>query len=197
MRENRENAVAASFTVEAAFVVPFITMIVVLLIDMTLFLRDVSVAGELASRIAEETRALVLNDEDPVTGVTRYERKFTQSFFARWFGNTDSADAAEMTGRLTELLENRFWICRAQDASVRISGGVVTVRLKLKADSGVSLLGSLATRQWFLEEVVREVACRDTKRTARVYAAVMDTGSQIVGVKKVFETLSELVNRLR
>ena len=186
MRENRENAVAASFTVEAAFVVPFITMIVVLLIDMTLFLRDVSVAGELASRIAEETRALVLNDEDPVTGVTRYERKFTQSFFARWFGNTDSADAAEMTGRLTELLENRFWICRAQDASVRISGGVVTVRLKLKA-----------TRQWFSEEVVREVTCRDTKRTARVYAAVMDTGSQIVGVKKVFETLSELVNRLR
>ena len=80
---------------------------------------------------------------------------------------------------------------------MRISGGVVTVRLKLKADSGVSLLGSLATRQWFSEEVVREVICRDTKRTARVYAAVMDTGSQIVGVKKVFETLSELVNRLR
>ena len=57
--------VRASFTVEAVFIVPLVTMIIVLLIDMALYMRDLSVARTLVERVAEDTRALILNDEEP------------------------------------------------------------------------------------------------------------------------------------
>lgn len=199
MRERRcrRAVVTASYTVEAVFVIPFVTILTVLMIDMVLYLRDVSVANGLATRVAEETRALVLNDEDPELGKIRYERKFERSIFARWFQGTDDADAAEMTERLRTLIKGRFWIATASEATVTVSGGVATVRIRLQGDSAVSMLGSLATRQWFSDGIVRQCSCRDPRRQTRMYAAIIDTGSQIAGIRTVFEKLSEIVNRLR
>ncbi|MBO4627983.1 MAG: hypothetical protein J5645_08405 [Lachnospiraceae bacterium] len=196
-RRDCRTAVEASFTVEAVFVIPFVTILTVLMIDMVLYLRDVSVANGLATRIAEETRALVLNDEDPELGKIRYERKFERSIFARWFQGTDDADAAEMTKRLRTLVKGRFWIADASEATVTVSGGVATVRIRLQGDSGVAMLGSLATKQWFSDVIVRKCSCSDPRRQTRIYAAIMDTGSQIAGIKTIFEKLSEVVNRLR
>lgn len=199
MRERRYRGavVTASYTVEAVFVIPFVTILTVLMIDMVLYLRDVSVANGLATRVAEETRALVVNDEDPELGKIRYERKFERSIFARWFQGTDDADAAEMAERLRTLIKGRFWIATASEATVTVSGGVATVRIRLQGDSAVSMLGSLATRQWFSDGIVRQCSCRDPRRQTRMYAAIIDTGSQIAGIRTVFEKLSEIVNRLR
>ena len=44
MRKGQCGTVRGSFTVEAVFIVPMVTMIIILLIDMALYLRDVSVA---------------------------------------------------------------------------------------------------------------------------------------------------------
>ena len=112
MRKGQCGTVSGSFTVEAVFIVPMVTMIIILLIDMALYLRDVSVAETLAERVAEDTRALILNDEEPRQHKVMYERKLTKSIFRRWFTDTSSEDAESMEEYLTELSEGRFWISR-------------------------------------------------------------------------------------
>jgi len=177
------------------FVIPFITMLVVLLIDMTLYMRDVFVAGSLADRVAEETRSLVLDDEDPGTGRIRYERKLERSIFARWFKGTEAEDAVEMTERLRKLSADRFWSCRVEDALVCVNGDVVSVQLRLRGNTVAPMLGNMSTGQWFSGRIVRECSCRNPRTRVRCYAAVIDTGSQVVGVKTVFEKLGAIVKR--
>ncbi|MBR5712028.1 MAG: hypothetical protein IKX54_00355 [Lachnospiraceae bacterium] len=185
----------ASYTVEAVFVVPFITMLVVLMIDMTMYLRDLGAAEALADRIAEETRALVLNDEDPELGKIRYERKFQRSIFARWFAGSDAEDAKEMTQRLRDQAEGRFWICKVQDAYVSVGGDEVCVHMKIAGNSILPMFGRM-TEQWFDDNITRKISCRNTRQRTRIYSAIMETGSQIKGVSTVLEKLSQLVNRL-
>ena len=98
----RASALRASFTVEAAFIVPLIVILIVLLIDMALYLRDLSVAEVLAARVAEDTRALILNDEEPHLHKVMYERKLEQSIFKRWFSDTAKDDADSMDDYLEE-----------------------------------------------------------------------------------------------
>ena len=187
----------ASYTVEAVFVIPFITVLVVLMIDMTLYLRDVAAAASLAGQIAEEGRALTLNDVDPVTHRIRYERRLETSVFARWFQGTETKDAEEMTERLSKELKGRLWVCRAEDALVSIGGGKVRVQIRLSEGGAVPRMFGLTASRWFSDTITCEASCRDIRRQVRIYAAVMDIGSQVVGLSSVMEKLGSLVARFR
>ena len=193
----RRGSIRASFTVEAVFIVPLVTMIVILLIDMALYLRDVSVAETLAERVAEDTRALILNDEEPRLHKVMYERKLTKSIFRRWFTNTNSEDAESMEEYLTELSEGRFWISRIDSRSIRADGGTITVRIKLCSDTGIPLFGKALTSRWFSDDIVRSASFSDVVLRTRIYSAIMETGMNITGVSSVMEKLSEIVNRFR
>ncbi|MBR6018597.1 MAG: pilus assembly protein [Lachnospiraceae bacterium] len=196
-RHLSEVALRGSFTVEAVFVVPMITMIIILMIDMALYLRDYSVAHTLAERIAEDTRALVLNDEEPTLHKVMYERKLSGSIVRRWFRNTDAEDEETMEQYLEELCQGRFWICRIDGKSVRIGEGKVSVTMKLKTDTAMPFIGKALTTHWFSDEITCEMPCEDVGLRTRIYAAVIETGMQIKGVGTVLEKLSEIVNRLR
>lgn len=204
-RSNRERLVCgelrgsmrASFTVEAVFIVPAVTMIIILLIDMALYLRDVSAAEALAERVAEDTRALILNDEEPRQHKVMYERKLTKSIFRRWFTNTDSEDAKSMEEYMTELSEGRFWISRIDSRSIRAEGGVITVSLKLCSDTETPLFGKALTSRWFSDDIECSVSFSDVGQRTRVYSAIMETGKNIAGVSSVMEKLSEIINRMR
>ena len=190
-------AMRGSFTVEAVFIVPAITMIVILMIDMALYLRDYSVAQTLAERVAEDTRALVLNDEEPRLHKVMYERKLSGSIVRRWFQDTDDEDEETMEQYMEELCHGRFWISRIDGKSVRIGEGKVSVTLKFKTDTAMPFFGKALTAHWFSDEITCEVPCEDVGLRTRIYAAVIETGTQIKGVGTVLEKLSEIVNRLR
>lgn len=197
MRKGQRGTVRGSFTVEAVFIVPMVTMIIILLIDMALYLRDVSVAETLAERVAEDTRALILNDEEPRQHKVMYERKLTKSIFRRWFTDTSSEDAESMEEYLTELSEGRFWISRIDSQSIRAEGGTITVHIRLCSDTEIPLFGKTLTSRWFSDDVESSVSFSDVVLRTRVYSAIMETGMNIVGVSTVMEKLSEIVNRFR
>ncbi len=187
----------ASFTVEAVFIVPLLTMVIVLLVDMALYLRDLSAAETLAVRVAEDTRALILNDEEPRLHKVMYERKLEQSIFRRWFANTEEADAESMEEYLEELAEGRFWISKIEGHSVRAEDDRVIVHISLRSDSDIPLFGKALVSKWFSDDVTCSVNCEDIGLRTRIYSAVMETGSQITGVHTVLQKLSEIVNRLQ
>ncbi|MBO4652510.1 MAG: hypothetical protein J5649_04250 [Lachnospiraceae bacterium] len=187
----------ASFTVEAVFIVPLVTMIIVLLIDMSLYMRDLSVARTLAERVAEDTRALILNDEEPRLHKVMYERKLERSIFQRWFSNTAKQDADSMEEYLDELSEGRFWISRIESRSIRAEDDSVIVHISLKSDTEVPFFGQALTSRWFSDDVTCVVDCQDIGLRTRIYSAVMETGMEIKGLNTVLTKLSELVNRLK
>ncbi len=187
--------VRGSYTVEAVFVIPLVTMIIILLIDMSLYLRDLTTARALAVRIAEETRALNLNDELPEYGRVLYERKVSRSIWSDWFGGTDDEDEEHMISRLREKTENAFWVSRAVSPVVEIGGGEVKVRFRLEGDFGIPLWGD-AGKRWFTDDVACSVDCRDTVMRTRIYSAIIETGEKIKGVSEILEKLGGILNRL-
>ena len=189
--------VRASFTVEAVFIVPLVTMIIVLLIDMALYMRDLSVARTLAERVAEDTRALILNDEEPRLHKVMYERKLERSIFRRWFSNTAKEDADSMEEYLDELAGGRFWISRIEGRSIRAEDDSVIVHISLKSDTEIPFFGQTLTSRWFSDDVTCVVDCKDIGLRTRIYSAVMETGMEIKGLSTVLTKLSELVNRLK
>jgi|GEM_PF-3535986 TadE-like protein. len=191
-----KSSIEGSFTVEAAFIVPLVTMILVLLIDMALYMRDLSTARTLAERVAEDTRALVLNDEEPRLHKVMYERQLTQSVFQRWFAGTDREDADNMDDYLEELSGGRFWISRMDSHSVRVEDGSVVVRIALVSDTGIPMFGKSLTSRWFSDEIVCRIGCADIGFRTRFYAAAIETGTEVKGLSTVLTKLSELVNRL-
>ena len=197
MRGNGFTMLRASFTVEAVFIVPLVTMIIVLLIDMSLYMRDLSVARTLAERVAEDTRALILNDEEPRLHKVMYERKLERSIFQRWFSNTAKQDADSMEEYLDELSEGRFWISRIESRSIRAEDDSVIVHISLKSDTEVPFFGQALTSRWFSDDVTCVVDCQDIGLRTRIYSAVMETGMEIKGLNTVLTKLSELVNRLK
>lgn len=197
MRGKGFTMLRASFTVEAVFIVPLVTVIIVLLIDMSLYMRDLSVARTLAERVAEDTRALILNDEEPRLHKVMYERKLERSIVQRWFSNTAKQDADSMEEYLDGLSEGRFWISRIESRSIRAEDDSVIVHISLKSDTEVPFFGQALTSRWFSDDVTCVVDCQDIGLRTRIYSAVMETGMEIKGLNTVLTKLSELVNRLK
>lgn len=187
----------ASMTVEAVFIIPLATMMIVLLIDMALYMRDLSVARALAERVAEDTRALILNDEEPRLHKVMYERKLERSIFERWFSDTASEDSDSMEDYLDELAEGRFWISRVDGRSIRAEDNCITVHIALKSDTEMPFFGKALTSRWFSDDITCRVNCEDIGMRTRIYSAVMETGMEIRGVNTILTKLSEIVNRLR
>ena len=196
-RTFRGRELDASYTVEAVFIVPFVSVLIVILVNMALYLRDVSAAEALAERVAEDARALILNDEEPRKKQVMYERKLKQSVFQRWFVGQKTEDANTMTEYLRELCEDRFWISRAEFCDVEIDGSEIRVRIRLVSDSEIPALGTALSKRWFSDEICRSIRCVDVPLRTRIYAAVMESGSQVKGIGTVLEKLSEIVNRLK
>lgn len=180
---------------EAVFIIPLVTMIIILLIDMSLYMRDLTTARALAVRIAEEARALNLNDESPEYGRVMYERKIGRSIWSDWFVGTEDEDEEYMVSRLREKTDNAFWVSRAVSPVVEIGGGEVKVRFRLEGDFGIPLWGD-AGKQWFTDDVVSTVDCRDTVMRTRIYSAIIETGEKIKGVSEIMEKLGGILNRL-
>ncbi len=184
--------VDGSYTVEAAFLVPIITGIVVLLIGAAMYLRDITLAHSVVAEVAEKGRMLVQHEVLPGTDEILYERELKEGIFTRLIVDTDNEDEALLLRELEDSLKGRLWIGSCINKQIDIEDGKLEISLVVRTGVPTALLGE-GLNAFFRRTVSSTTDLQGVDEKTRIYSAVVETGMRIKGVRKVIDGLTALI----
>ncbi len=193
VKAQKVQMIEGSYTVEAVFLMPMITVIVFLLILVAMFLRDVSVARSIAYEALLEGRQLVECDVIPGTDDTMYERTLQNGIFSRILRDTYEEDAGVTTSYFGKNLVNRLWIGEFRNVDVDVTESKIQVTVSVVASGPFAGLWEWIPGGFFSEEIVFEEDWHDVSEKTRIYTAVVRTGLRIKGADAVISGLRKLL----
>lgn len=192
-RTKRRHVIEGSCTVEAAFLMPMITVIVFLLIMVAMYLRDVTVVRSLAYGVLLEGRQLIEGDVIPGTDDVMYERVLREGIFSRILKDTYKEDTGIMKSYFGKQLVGRLWVSEFRNADVDVTEEGIRVTVSVVAAGPFTELSEWIPGDFFRDEIVIEEACNDVSEKTRIYTAVVRTGLRIKGADAVISGLRKLL----
>lgn len=192
-RSKRGRMMEGSYTVEAAFLMPMITIIVFLLIMVAVYLRDVAIVRSIAYDVILEGRQLAQYDVIPGTDDIMYERELQKGIFSRILEDTDKEDAGITKSYFGKQLVGRLWMSEFRNADVEITESGIRVTVSVVAAGPFIELSEWIPGDFFRDEIVIEEACEDVTAKTRIYTAVVRTGLRIKGADTVISGLQRLL----
>lgn len=189
--------IRASYTVEAVFVMPIVTMVIVLLVEMGLYQRDLMTAEMIAGRVAEEARAYRLHAVDPYSDRVIYDYLKPGNIAAEWLRKDRSAEEEYLKQYMKSMLEKSFWVASVDACSVEFENSKVNVTVSIHSDVISSPL-PIADRNTIMSDTVCYTAdLADAAERNRIYGAIMETGKQVKGIDEIMTFLGKLIDRLQ
>ncbi len=182
-----------SFSVEAAFLFPTVTLIVMILLLLTMYLRDLTVARSIVLSVAEEGRALIERHVG-AEGVVQYEKLLDRGLFERMLAKEEEEEPF-IRQILAQKLSGRLWISECLGANVTISGGELEIKVSIVSDGGIVGLVKWLPGDLFRDDICVCVKCRDVGTRTRMYTAIFNTGMRVKYVREILAELSELIRR--
>ncbi len=189
--------IRASYTVEAVFIMPIVTIVIVLLVEMGLYQRDLLTAEMIASRVTEEARAYRIHAVDPYSDRVIYDYLKPGNIVTEWLKKDRSGEEEYLRQYLDSLLEDSFWIATVDACSVEFENNRANVTVSIHSDV-ISGPLSVANRNAMMSDTVCYTAdLSDIAEKNRIYGAVMETGKQVKGVDEIMTLLGRLIDRLQ
>lgn len=186
----------ASYTVEAAFVVPICTMVVLLLIGQVLFYRDVVVAERVAMSAAEEGARYRLYAALPGKTALSYERFRKEGVLQSGSSEVRSQDERTIAGYTEELLQGKLWFACQGKVTVDIQGNYVNVSFAVDAPYSVTDLFGYGKRSVFHRMVSVTAEGQDIAEDNRVILTAWETASRIRGLSEILGKLQTLLGKI-
>ena len=179
----------ASFTVEAAFIVPLVIGLLFLMMSAALYLRDVTVARAILTKAVSQGAAFLNYNVYPDNDYVFYERMLDEGFFSRLFRDDDSEAEQILSVYLQEQLSGAFLFAEPEEVVVRVDGGMLRMSCILNGANGLWGSGSLGIGDFFHQKVEVSASCTDTTQWSRIVTTILRTGERIKGIRAVMEKI--------
>lgn len=189
---SQRRMLGGSYTVEAAFLVPIITGMIVVLIGASMYLRDITLVQSVVAEVSEKGRMLVQHEVLPGTNEILYERELKEGIFSRLLGDSNREDEALLLRELEAGLKGRMWLSRCINKKIDIEAGELEISLVVQAGVPTLLFGT-GLNSFFRRTVSERTELAGVEEKTRIYSAIVETGMRIKGVEKVIDGLSALI----
>lgn len=183
-----------SFTVETAFLVPFIGIMLVLLIYTAMYLRDVTVVKAIIQKEAAQGADFVETNVYPDSDFVLYQRYLKDGYFTGLMRD-DEDDAAEiLLADFRDKTKNKLWVSTVEDMDVSVNSHSVMISGVVKGNLslGTSLVG--IKEQFFRRKFQYEYERSELADWSRIVTTVLQTGEKIRGVKTVMSKITQFFN---
>ena len=189
-------AVTASYTVEAAFIVPLCTMIILLLIGQTLFYRDVVTAERIAMTAAQEGVQYRLTSSALGGAKLEYARFLNEGILQSYATALRIKDEEAIEEYAAELLRGKLWFAYGTGVSAEIQGNDVTVTITVDAADAVKYLFRYGNAPLFHRKASVTVRGQDIAMDNRMITAAWDTSTRISGLSEILGKLQNLLGKI-
>lgn len=183
-----------SYTIEAVFIIPLCTTVVILLLLRTLFMRDVIVAERVAQTALENGVRYMTQNASLGKAEINY-RRWKQDGMLRGF--SDSAkeqDRATITDYVNRKMEDALWFADYDGTEVTIDGTNISVSLSVGANRAFHLFGGLGKR-WFRQDIKVSENIQNLPNQNREIMLAWQTGMKTEGLAEILSGIQELIGK--
>lgn len=186
----------ASYTVEATFIIPIVTLVMILLITETLFYRDILTAERIAATVAEN--GVRYTGGDAKLGEADWDYShFSEAGIAREILRYNSSkDRRKLEEYATEKLRKNLWFAVPGTVSAQTDGSDVTIRITIRVGDDIIALFRGLNRGMFVREVSVTERGHDAPFVNRTLVAAWETAGKTKGVSEFIHKLEELLEKL-
>ena len=186
----------ASYTVEATFIVPIVTMIVVLLISETLFYRDILTAERVAMSAAENGLRYSLNDASLGKADWDYSHLTEAGVGRTLLRYNTNKDKYKIEEYASKKLEESLWFAVAGPVTTEIDGDEVRVSFMLLAQDDILAVFRPLNIGLFHRNISVTEYGHDAPGTNRLLIAAWETGEKTKGVSEFLGKIETLMEKV-
>ena len=187
---------SASYTVEAAFILPICTAVILLLISETLFYRDIVVAERIAKDAAESGTRYVLFDAALGRADLDYAHFLENGILKKLQKSGRYRDERAIEEFADSLMADRLWFAHAGSATAEVNGDDVSVTFSVSGPDAVRAFFSPGSGGLFNRTVTVTVRGRNVAGAARLCTAAWETGERIQGFSDFLTKIKSLIGKL-
>ncbi len=187
---------SCSYTVEASFLVPICTLVILFLITQALFYRDIVVSERVAASAAEQGAQYIGECASVQTAAVDYARFEDNGLFRRFSDSGTARDEEAVAKLAAELLDGKLWFATGRGVSAEAKNGKVTVRMTVEPDDRIKALFFGFGIKLFRREVSVTKERKNLPVINRVAAASWETGKKVKGLSETLAKAEELFGKL-
>ena len=187
---------SCSYTVEASFLVPICTLVILFLITQALFYRDIVVSERVAASAAEQGAQYIGECASVQTAAVDYARFEDNGLFRRFSDSGTARDEEAVAKLAAELLDGKLWFATGRGVSAEAKNGKVTVRMTVEPDDRIKVLFFGFGIKLFRREVSVTKERKNLPVINRVAAASWETGKKVKGLSEALAKAEELFGKL-
>ena len=171
----------ASITVEAAFVMPIITLTVVALLYLSFYLHDLCRIQGVVDMSLHKAGLLLKHEAELATAEIDYEHIKDQGIFNLW---KEDSKEEELQAYLRMKLSKGLFLTKIADIESTLDNTKLSI--SVKTDTRISLPWVRERMASYSHSVISgEYPIHDPAETIRVCEVILDTASQIKGVDEL------------
>lgn len=187
---------SGSYTVEASFLVPLCTLIILFLITQTLFYRDIVTAERVAASAAEQGIQYIGDCASVQSAGVDYARFYDNGLIRRFSNDVTAKDEKTIADLASRLLEGRLWFANGRGVTAEAKDGKVTVRMTVEPDDRIKALFFGFGIKLFRREVSVTREQKNLPVTNRITTAAWLSGKKVKGLSEVLTKTEELFGKL-
>lgn len=187
---------SCSYTVEASFLVPICTLVILFLITQALFYRDIVVSERVAASAAEQGAQYIGECASVQTAAVDYARFEDNGLFRRFSDSGTARDEEAVAKLAAELLAGKLWFATGRGVSAEAKNGKVTVRMTVEPDDRIKALFFGFGIKLFRREVSVTKERKNLPVINRVATASWETGKKVKGLSEALAKAEELFGKL-
>lgn len=183
----------ASITVEAAFVMPIVIVTVFALIYLAFYLHDYCRLQGAMDKVLHKAAISVKHEADIKTGKVAYEAINDRGIFYLVFGSTQE-DKMQILEYLKQELTGFLFITKINHVVVDVGKLNISMSVEAKASVRLPIFQGLFDR--FASISIEEgSSVHNPAETIRFAEVILDTGSEIKGVKELKGKLEKFLGK--
>ena len=186
---------SCSYTVEASFLVPICTLVILFLITQALFYRDIVVAERVAASAAEQGVQYISECASVQTAGVDYGRFYDNGLFRRFSGDGTAQDEKAIAEQATRLLDGKLWFANGRDVTAEAKNGKVMVRMTVEPDDRIKALFFGFGIKLFRREVSVSRESKNLPVINRVTTASWESGKKVKGLSEVLTKTEKLFGK--
>lgn len=183
-----------SYTIEAVFIVPLCTAVVILLLSKTLFFRDTLVAQRIAQCAAEKGIAYLTQSSSMDKAEIDYYKWKQEGVLRGILDDSSKTDCQTIMNYVNQKMSDELWFADYLGTEISIDESRVTVKITISADRAVAFLEGWGVR-WFYQDIKVTEQAKDLPNRNRGIMAAWNTGMKIDGLSDLLTKLQERIGR--
>jgi hypothetical protein len=188
---SKEDMSSGSITVEAAFVMPIVILIIFALIYLAFYLHDINKVQGVADLTLHKAALTVKHEADIATGEVTYEDINDRGIFYMLLGNTEKEEE-EITELCEQELSQGLFLVKIR--SIKVEAGNFNISIAVETAAEITLPGLSHLFYVFPDKTITgEHVVHNPAETVRCTEVILETASDIKGVDELKKKIENMI----